>query len=313
MTAEVDVVIVNWNAGGLLRECVDSLEHYGGCYVSRIIVVDNGSSDGSESAVADFPRVQLHRSRENLGFAKACNLGASFGVSPYILFLNPDAKIMVGTLERALLFMESEEAHDVGICGIRLIGVDGKVQRHCARFPSWRTYFGNVTGLNVIFPARFPPHFMTDFDHLSSRYVDEVIGAFFLVRRSLFDELGGFDERFFVYFEELDFALRARLRDSKTFYLSDAVAFHKGGGTTDRVRATRLFYSLRSRILYSFKNFSMWSAILVAVLTLFVEPLARLARAALKLRRDELMNTAKGTLMLWRDLPAILRTALRRG
>jgi len=116
---------------------------------------------------------------------------------------------------------------------------------------------------------------MREWDHEQSRRVDQVIGAFFLVRRALFEALNGFDERFFVYFEEVDFAFRASRRGMGTMFLADIKAFHAGGGTSGQVKARRLFYSLRSRILYARKHFSRMGYLLVIVTAFGLEPVAR--------------------------------------
>lgn len=297
----VAVVIVNWNAGSLLRRCVASLPLRRGL---QVVVVDNGSIDDSLAQarpVLDLLSASVVEAKSNLGFGKACNLGASTVDARWLLFLNPDAEANESCLERVVGFMHSTEARDVGVCGVRLIDDDGHVQRRCARAPTVRTFFGHALTLDRWLPSLFPPHYLIDFDHLSNREVDQVMGAFFFVRREVFDQLGGFDERFFVYFEDVDFSLRARQRGWRVWYLAGASAYHKGGGTSDQVRAHRLFYSLRSRLLYGFKHFSTpraWALVAVSVL---VEPLARLGLAMLRRSRKDLINTLLGYHMLWRD------------
>src|SRR5207245_5442374 len=136
--------------------------------------------------------------------------------------------------------------------------------RTCARFPTPRRFLSSILGLDRALPAMFPPHFMVEWNHEESQEVDQVMGAFFLVRRSVFEALGGFDERFFVYFEEVDFSLRARKLGWRTFYLSVAQAYHLGSGlVTKPAQAARLFYSLRSRILYAYKHFNGLAATFV--------------------------------------------------
>ncbi len=304
----VDIVIVNWNSETQLADCVSSIEKFGGGIVDLVSIVDNGSTDNSLRLGATSVEVRLVELGYNAGFARACNIGARTGIAPYILFLNPDARLLPNGLQAAIAYMESPVARDVAICGVRLLNENGHVERSCARFPTWRTYVGKVLGLSRLLPHRFPLHFMVEFDHLSGREVDQVIGAFFLVRRDVFEALGGFDERFFVYFEELDFSLRARRAGWRTWFLGEATAFHKGNGTTDQVKAHRLFYSLRSRILYAFKHFPAGEAWLVAVTSLVIEPIVRLLRAGLNMSRQELYDTWRGVIMLWRDLPRILKT-----
>jgi hypothetical protein len=152
---------------------------------------------------------------------------------------------------------------------------------------------------------------MVEWDHRDSREVDQVMGAFFFIRRSLFEALGGFDERFFVYFEEVDLSLRACELGWRTFYLSSAQAYHRGGGVTDQVKPARLFYSLRSRILYAYKHFNPWTATLVTLGTLFVEPFSRLALAIIRGSPTQVIDTLKGYALLWRAMPHALVAAQR--
>ena len=279
MSAVADIVVVNWNSGGMLRECIDSIAANRQA-VGRVVVVDNGSNDGSfDLSSYDYDWLVLIKAGQNLGFAKACNVGAARCDAPFILFLNPDARLMDQSLEGALRFMTSPEGSGFGICGVRLVGRTGDVERHCANFTDPSTYVGQAIGLARTFPQIFTPHFMQDFDHLESRPVDQVIGAFFLVRRELFEVLRGFDERYFVYFEEVDFALRARKAGWRTFYLASATAYHYGGGSSEKVKAARLFYSLRSRLLYAKRHFSPVGVAITYLVTLCVEPFSRVAHA----------------------------------
>lgn len=294
----LDAIIVNWNAGQQIKHCIDSLN---GTIPQRIIVVDNASTDGSEQAVSNLPGVTLIRSPKNLGFGKACNLGATRAISEHLLFLNPDAAVYPGALEKALAYMQDPANEQVGICGVQLVDESGHVARSCSRFPSVVGFIAQAIGLDRVFPRL--GHAMTDWSHDSTQQVDQVIGAFFLVRRTLFELLGGFDERFFVYFEEVDFSHRARQAGWHSVYLADVQAFHAGGGTSNQVKARRLFYSLRSRLLYAFKHFSWFGAVLVLLATLFVEPLSRSALALLRRSWSGLKETWAAYGMLWRWLP----------
>lgn len=305
----VDIVIVNWNSGDQLQHCLTSIALHGGEAVRRVVVVDNGSIDGSAGVDSGDDRVIVMATGRNLGFAAACNLGARQGDAEFILFLNPDACLHAGTLDAVRAFMVGPIAADVGICGIRLIGEDNQTQRHCARFPTWRTFLGQSTGLQGRPAAVFPPFTMQDFDHRTDRDVDQVIGAFFFMRRSLFTKLNGFDERFFVYYEEMDLSLRARQAGWRTRYLAGPTAFHRGGGTTDQVRAKRMFYTLRSRILYSFKHFTRVTAWGVVLLTVFVEPIGRIVRALARTSWREAKESFEGYRLILTDLPQTLRTA----
>jgi len=269
----IDIVIVNWNAGLLLKECVESIIRFKGLHLIDIVVVDNNSTDGSERFLDTETEVTLIRAEENLGFAKACNLGASYCKGEFILFLNPDAQLREGTLSKVQSFMNHKENFKVGICGVQLYDKDDQVARSCSRTPTAIAYLSHSIGLTKIFPSL--GNAMREWDHSYTRIVDQVIGAFFFVRRNLYESLKGFDEQFFVYFEEVDFSYRAKNIGWHSVYFCDAEAFHLGGGTSNQVKAKRLFYSLRSRIQYVFKHFNLPSLIIVLCVTLCLEPISR--------------------------------------
>lgn len=306
------IIVVNWNSGTLLRDCVRSIEGAGraGFDLEKLVIVDNGSTDDSLAGLVSttFP-LEIIENGENRGFAAACNQGARGSDAEYLLFLNPDTRLFVDSLTVPLAFMETPENQRVGICGIQLLDEAGTVARSCARFPAPGMFYAAMFGLDRCLPRL--GHFMREWDHAEDLEVDHVIGAFFLTRRSLFEALGGFDTRFFVYLEDLDFSLRARLAGWGSHYLASASAFHKGGGTSDQVKAARLFYSLRSRLLYGFKHFSPPQAALLAAATLTIEPLTRLAFALLRGALPAVGETLAGYRMLYRDLPGLWALAKR--
>lgn len=301
----LSIIIVNWNAGSQLAEAVASIEKYHHGLVSSVVIVDNASTDDSLDRVEtmqDLPfKPLIILNSENSGFGKACNLGAPHAKSEYLLFLNPDAALYADTLPRAVAFMQDPANSKVGICGVQLLDETGHVSRSCTRFPSAVGFVAHAVGLDRFFPRL--GHFMAEWGHAQTRQVDHVIGAFFLVRRELFNALHGFDERFFVYWEDLDFSYRARQAGWRSVYLADAQAFHAGGGTSNQVKARRLFYSLRSLLLYAFKHFSWMGAFAVLLATLLVEPLSRSALALLRLSWAGLKETWVAYGMLWRWLP----------
>ena len=277
-----DVVTVNWNTGRQLAECLASLAASDRSRVTlgRVVVVHNASIDGSTEGLdrGDLP-LEIIRNPTNRGFAAACTQGARAGRSPYILFLNPDTRLELDSLAAPLAWLESPDAADIGICGIQLVDAAGRVARSCARFPTAGQLVAGAAGLDRLLPGAFPGFVMRDWDHRQSRRVDHVIGAFYLVRRSLFERLGGFDERYFVYLEDLDFSLRAREVGWHSYFLASARAFHRGGGTSDQVRAERLLYVLGSRLHYARRHFSPARAAAVRLATLGLEPVVRVVAA----------------------------------
>lgn len=304
MNSLADIVIVNWNSEILLSECINSIATYPKG-VGRVIVVDNGSTDESANVGNLFPNLTLIRLEENQGFARACNVGASNANAPYILFLNPDTRFLDNeSLPKLLQMLDGDVNGDIGIAGIRLVDEAGVTQRSCANFTNVRTFIGVPFGLDQIMPSIFTPLF-ADFDYSESRNVDQAIGAYFVVRSATFKQLKGFDERFFVYWEEVDFCLRAKIVGWRTHYFAESVAFHKGGGTSDRVKAKRLFYQLRSRILYALKHFGSFEGGIVLVMTAVFEPIARIARSLMRGSLQEAKDTLSGYRMFWQSIPDI--------
>lgn len=300
MNSKVDVVIVNWNSGAQLLECVKSLDNYAGKYIGKVIVVDNGSIDGSINALDCFTGLEfvVIRAGENLGFGKACNLGAKYSESDYILFLNPDASVYENTMTQSLDYMNDHPR--VAVCGVQLEDEVSHISRSCTRLPTVTSFLAHAVGLDRLFPTL--GHFMGEWDHNDSRFVDHVIGAFYLVRRSVFESVGGFDERFFVYLEDLDLSNRIKAAGGQIFYLASVQAFHKGGGTSDQVKAFRLFYSLRSRIIYSYKHFNFFGAALILLATMFVEPISRVLVSVLRRSMSSVKETLIAYKLLWKWL-----------
>lgn len=297
----LDIVIVDYRAGLLLRECLASLREHLPEHVrlASVTIVDNAPNGSADPHVASggLPLTVVPNS-VNRGFAAASNQGAACGRAPYILFLNPDTRVQPGSLDVPVKLMERPEEQQTGIVGVQLVDETGRPGTTCYRFPQASHFFWKALGFDRLAPNRFPSGPYTDFRHDATRQVDQVIGAFFLVRRSVFERLGGFDERFFVYFEEMDFSKRAMDAGFRSLFVAQGRAFHAGCGTTDAIRARRLFYSLRSRLRYADKHFSVGDRALAWAVTLLLEPLSRVAMALARRRLDEVRETLQGYWML---------------
>lgn len=305
MRTSLVIVVVNWNSGTQLRECLASIDRSATHLptdnsLQEVVVVDNASDDGSDRAlsIACTP-LRLLRNPVNRGFAAACNQGAAGATADLILFLNPDTRLFDNSLAVPLAHLADPAHARTGIAGIQMINESGHVARSCARFPTASHFAYQALGIDRLLPER--AHAMREWDHADSRPVDQVIGAFFLIRRALFEQLGGFDERFFVYFEEVDLALRARQAGWRSMYFADAQAFHKGGGTSDQVKAQRLFYSLRSRLHYGQKHFGLLQRLTLVLVTAVVEPLSRAVQLALSGRWRDLGHLAQAYALLASD------------
>ena len=310
----VDIVVVNWNAGSALGDCIESLalnERTFPC-LGRLIIVDNGSRDGSIEALGP-PSLPLTTvcNGENRGFAAACNQGAALGEAPFILFLNPDTRLPADAIKRALGAFAEEGAQRLGVVGIALSDQEGRIVPTCARAPTPALLASKSLGMPRLAPHYFPDLIVTEWPHDVSRDVDHVMGAFYLIRRSLFEELSGFDERFFVYYEDLDLSLRVRAAGWRIRFLAEPRAFHAGGGTSAKALGFRTFLSIRSRIALAYKHFSWPQATGHAVLALFVEPFARLAGAAMAGKGSEAKATLQAYGLLWGDIGRRLGQRIR--
>ena len=315
MIKSCSIVIVNWNSGNQLKGCIDSIHHARKttCALDKVIIVDNASSDNSldDIKLANLP-VEVIRNTKNLGFGKACNIGAEMVTSDFILFLNPDTLLYENTLDTLFKCIEREDDFNIGIYGIQLQDSNGVVQRTCARFPAPWNFVVRSLGLNKINKKIFQSYAMHEWDHKESRVVDEVMGAFFMVRLDLFRKLIGFDERYFVYYEELDFSKRSFEVGYKTKYIVESQAFHKGGGVSEQVKAKRLFYNLQSRMLYSFKHFGKSKGFFIMFITLAVEPFARLFFLILKRNKSEVFELISGYKMLIKNSLSIIKKGLKK-
>ena len=275
----IDAVIVNWNSGSDLARCVATLAAGDeASLLARVTIVDNGSQDGSADGVAAPLPLAIDRAGRNLGFGAACNRGAAQGQAPYLLFLNPDTVVQPGALDAALRAFRPE----IGLVGLRQLDGAGQIRRSCSRFPTPLAFWVRALGLDRL--ARFAAYgpFMADWAHDESRAVDQVMGCFLLMPRSLFEALGGFDERFFLYYEDVDLALRAFRQGRRSWFETQGTIGHRGGGASEQVPARRLSLSLLSRLVYARKHFSTLGFLSVALCTLLVEPWTRLAFAALR-------------------------------
>lgn len=304
MPSSLDIIIVNRNSGNYLRSCLRSIESTdkAGVALQRVCVVDDVSTDDSLHEIGNFRLpLQLILNDKRRGYGSSCNRGAAQSHADYLLFLNSDVCLTRDSLRVPLFYMENGENSQVAITGITLLEDGGEVSRSCAHFPTVGRFFSIMLALDRLWPKVFMSHQMKEWDHLNTREVDQVMGAFMMMRRSVFEQLKGYDERFFVYMEDLDLSLRTNQLGFKSVHLSGVYAYHKGGGSARRVRAESLFFNLRSRIQYGFKHLSS-GAWLVLLGTMLIEPLSRLALAAMRQSATEAWATIDAYSRLWRWL-----------
>src|SRR3954452_4457271 len=233
MAPALDVVIVSYRCRELLRACLDSLLGVGHpCGELAIAVVDNASGDGTAELVRDaYAAVDLEAATSNLGFATATNLGICRGTGLYVLALNPDTQIPAGTLDALLALME--ERPEIGIAGCRLERTDGSLDHAATRsFPTPLSALSHFTKTGRGYAA----------DPAVSGPTDAVNGALMLLRRRALDEVGLFDEGYWMYMEDLDLCYRFAESGWTTWYEASVSALHHKGGTSGPLRSPRLTY-----------------------------------------------------------------------
>jgi GT2 family glycosyltransferase len=310
-----DIITVNWNSGTQIKECINSIQkaEFSNCILNKIVVVDNDSKDNSlELAESlNYEKLKIIKNQDNLGFGKACNIGAKNSQSDFILFLNPDAMVYEDTFKKLFYYIEQNDTSDVAVYGVQLIGDDGRVQRACARFPNLWNMIVRSLGLNKINNKIFKTYAMDDWNHSETKQVDHVIGAFYVVDRKIFEKINGFDEKYFVYIEDLDLSKRINSIGYKTIFVSEAQAYHKGGGTSEQVKAHRLFYSTRSRLIYGFKHFGFFRGLFLMFFTFVVEPITRVLFLISKSKFSEIIQMFRGFGMLYMDTLNIIRLGMK--
>jgi N-acetylglucosaminyl-diphospho-decaprenol L-rhamnosyltransferase len=254
---DLSVIIVSFNTRELTLACLRSVFRETTDVRFEVIVVDNDSDDGSADAVAEaFPQVKLLRSPQNLGFGAACNLAARHAESEYLLLLNPDSEVRNGAIQRALARMR--ERPEIGVLGARTLYADGALnETSCFGLPSlWGAVCGAL-GLSVLLSRSplFNPENLGGWRRDTEREVGAVTGCFFMIKSSLWQELGGFDERFFMYSEDLDLCARVWGAGYRCTLLPDATIVHHGGRSEAR-RADKMAKVYRARAQFLSKHAS---------------------------------------------------------
>lgn len=242
----LSVIIVNYNVRDFLHHALASLHKAMKGIRGEVFVVDNASDDGSVAMVRSrFPGVRLIVNQENLGFAKANNIALQKTRGEYVLLLNPDTVVQEDTLRVMMKFFD--ENPDAGIAGCRILNPDGSFQLACRRsFPSAWVAFTRISGLATLFPSSrmFGKYNLTYLSPDETYEVDAVSGSFMMIRRDAFKAVGGLDERFFMYGEDLDWCYRVQKAGWKNYYVHSTKIIHYKGESTRRssIDEIRMFY-----------------------------------------------------------------------
>ncbi len=264
---QLSVIIVNYNVREFLHHALVSLQKAMKGIRGEIIVVDNASDDGSVEMVRKrFPTVHLLANKENVGFARANNLALKRTRGQFLLLINPDTLVQEDTLRVMLKFFE--ENPDVGLAGCKILNPDGTFQLPCRRsFPTPWVAFTKMTGLSALFPKSrlFGQYNLTYLSPDESYELDAVSGSFMMVRREAYEQVGGLDEDFFMYGEDLDWCYRIQQAGWKNYYVHSTKIIHYKGESTRRSNLDEIRTFYQAMHLFVKKHFgksSLFSAVL---------------------------------------------------
>lgn len=243
---DISIVIVNWNARSLLRNCLRSIAETVQDISYEVIVVDNASTDGSKDMIRkEFPFVRLIENDRNRGFGTANNQAFQVMEGCYALLLNSDTVLTEGAVQELYSFMKTH-ADAAMVCG-QLLNADGSKQNSIAAFPNLVTLLANMSLLEYLFPVRYPSK---RYEHHQPIEVESGVGACLMVRREAMNDTGLFDERYFFFFEETDWAFRMRKAGWKVFHVPTARIYHFQGQSIGHDAASRMaFYRTRYQFL----------------------------------------------------------------
>ncbi|OMF88078.1 glycosyltransferase family 2 protein [Paenibacillus sp. FSL R7-0337] len=258
MNVDVSILILNYNTCRLTMDCLRSVYDSETSYSYEIILVDNNSEDDSVETISkEFPEVLLIANSENVGFAKGNNQGMEVASGRYVLLLNSDTVIRKDTLETMLAFMDSRP--DLGASGCKVILPDGSLDKACRRgFPTPSASFYYAFGFSKLFPDRpkFNGYQLGYLDPDDEYPVDCLVGAFMLLRRETIEQVGGLDETFFMYGEDLDWCYRIKEAGWGIYYYPHTSIVHLKGGSARR-RPFKIVYEFhRAMILFHKKHYS---------------------------------------------------------
>ena len=254
---DLTVIIVSWNVRDLLRRCLASIADTPSAsrLEPEILVVDNASDDGSPGMVRDeFPHVRLVTNERNLGFTAANNQGLACAEGRYLLLLNPDTEVVDGALETMVGYMDGHPT--VGALGPQLRYPDGTLQPSRRRFPTMATALVESTIVQEWWPDSriLRRYYVADTPDDAIQAVDWVIGACLLVRREVYEKVGGLDEGFFMYSEEVDWCRRIKDAGWEVVYLPTATVIHHEGKSSEQVVAARHIHFQSSKVRYFRKH-----------------------------------------------------------
>jgi len=281
---DLSIILVNYNTAHLLDRLFAALAAGQGALTLQIIVVDNASRDGSAELIrTHYPAAELIANKVNVGFGRANNQAVPRVRGRYVLLLNTDAFVSPDTLPKTVAFMDAHPR--CGVLGVKLVGSDRRLQPSCRYFPTPMNLFLNASGLARVFPAVRLVDDM-QWDHASERDCDWVPGCFYLMRRDVVDDVGLFDPRYFMYYEEIDHCRAVRAAGWTVVYYPHSEVVHIGGesaasdGAVTRAGRQISALQIESELLYFRKHGGLFGLFADIVLALAADAINAVKGAA---------------------------------
>jgi GT2 family glycosyltransferase len=231
---DLSIIIVNYKSADKTLKCLSAIKSADLAGIEHeIIVVDNYSNDDGLQKIKDrHPEVAILENKANLGMGAGNNAGAKLAKGEYLLVLNPDTYLGINSIKTMLAYIKVH--NEAGLIGPRLNNPDGTLQYTCMRFPKFFTPLLRRTFLGRFAPEHIDRFLMKDYDHREAREADWIMGSCLLIRKKIFDDLGGFDGRFFMYFEDTDLCRRIWQAGFKIIYMPLAEGVHDHGRASAR-------------------------------------------------------------------------------
>jgi N-acetylglucosaminyl-diphospho-decaprenol L-rhamnosyltransferase len=268
LVVDLSIIIVSWNVADLLAECLDSIFNAPTQLQIEVIVVDSASSDHTVPMVRErYPQVRLLPQNSNLGYTRCNNIGLKSATGRHLLLLNPDTVILDDALDKMVAYLD--EHADTGIVGPHTLNTDGTTQSTKRRFPTLAVGIFESTWLQRFAPKSvLDTFYAVDVPDTQTADVDWVQGSALMARRTVYEQIGGLDEDYVMFSEELDWCKRAKAAGWRVVYLGTAHIVHHGGKSTEQISARKHIYFQESRLHYFRKHHGWATAQLLRVIML---------------------------------------------
>lgn len=265
---DISIVIVSWKVKEQVINCLQSIYDSIGNISFEIFLVDNNSGDGTPEIVTkNYSKVNLISNDKNYGFAYACNQAINKSSGSYILLLNPDTEIKKDTIGKMLNFMKTKM--DCGIAGCKIVNPDGSIQPSVRKFPDIISHIMILFKLHNFFAnsKSINNYYCKNFDYTKTQIVDQVMGAFFMIKMDMLREVGLLDNYYYIWYEEVDLCKRAKDKSWNTYYYSEAEVIHQKGSSFNQVRPIKKQYIFnRSMLYYFFKHTNIFKYFILVII-----------------------------------------------